>query len=509
MGLFSRNLGFWAGCAALVGALFTVAPDAAAGPSGKTAHHGHATGKRAALPDKKVERARAGKNLPAAWKTPAKAAENKPAALDSKSAKDDKPSADSKSGKDTKAADSKSAKVADSKSGKDASKPIARDPKLGAKDAKSAKALGKKEPVVPASSVGSPNEGKLVGGVKLDTSDGTVRVVPAYQRGDTRWGLPALIHMLERSSKKVAKKNPGAVLGVGDISRKNGGDIFLHRSHESGRDADIAFYVVDHRGKNLLPETFVQFQGSIESSSMPGARFDVAKNWQLVQAWLEDPQARVSHIFVADPLRRVLLAHARPRVSPALYNRAAAVMMQPSNALPHDNHFHVRISCPAEMRKSCVEYPAGVFAKKAKAKPGVITPHKKPGEKALAGGARSTDKALASAAKPGDKHAANHAAKPTDKAHAAKPSSPRVAAAKPAKPAKSGAAPDQSLAASEPKKKPIYLQSAVANAGDTLDTLLFSVPALSHLNDADPDGDADGEDVKASVDETGTVKITD
>lgn len=86
MGLFSRNLGLWAGCAALVGALFTIAPEAAASaPHGKAAHH-HA-GKRAALPDKKVERARAGKNIPAAWKTPAKDPAKeavKPSAADAK-----------------------------------------------------------------------------------------------------------------------------------------------------------------------------------------------------------------------------------------------------------------------------------------------------------------------------------------------------------------------------------------------------------------------------------------
>jgi len=40
--------------------------------------------------------------------------------------------------------------------------------------------------------------------------------------------------------------------------------------------------------------------------------------------------------------------------------------------------------------------------------------------------------------------------------------------------------------------------------------MLFSVPAISHLGGADPDGDdtQDMKDVKA-VDETGAVKITD
>ena len=507
MGLLSRNLGFWARCAAIASALVVFAPAAIAGTGAKQgAHHAQKhSGKRAALVEKKAERARGGKNLPAAWKTPAKDPAKeavKPAAKDAKDAPDGAKAAPQEGVKPGLKIGAKAGAKVDPKIAKVDPKA---DPKAGAKvdpkvGAKADPKIGaKKEPHVPASSVGSPNEGKLVGGVKLDTSDGTVRVVPAYQRGDTRWGLPALIHMLERSAKKVAKKNPGAVLGIGDISRKSGGDIFLHRSHESGRDVDIAFYVLDHKGKSFLPDTFVQFQGSIQSSSMPGARFDVAKNWALVQAMLEDPVARVSHIFVADPLRRMLLAHARSRVSPALYNRAAVVMMQPSNALPHDNHFHVRISCPADMRKSCVEYPVGVFAKKLqKAKPGMVTPHHKHGAPqavAAQGGKstlRSSGQARAALVKPAAKPIAKPAAKPVAKAAAPK-AAPEV----------------HKLANAEPKKKPIYLQSAVANNDDPLDRVLFSVPALSHLGGADPEGDADGVDVKASVDETGTVKITD
>jgi len=445
MGLLSRKFGFWTRCAAFASALLALAPAvAAAVPGTAKPPHGHrSAGKRAVLAAKpQAEPARAGK-----------------------------------------AAGAKDAP-------KDAPKVV------GAKDAP--KAAAKREAAVPSSSVGSPNEGKLVGGVKLDTSDGTVRVVPAYTRGDSRWGLPAMIHMLERAAKKVAKKSPGSVLGVGDISHRHGGDIFLHRSHESGRDADLAFYVLDHRGKNLLPDTFVQFQGSVESTSMPGARFDVPRNWALVQAMLEDPIARVSHIFVADPLRRMLLAHAKPRVLPALYNRAAAVMMQPSNALPHDNHFHVRISCPPAMRKSCVEYPIGVkFSKAGKGKPALMTPHAKRAQgEAIAArkpapAPRAATQAHTSVARPAARPAAKAAAKP-------------LAAPKPA-PVR------RELASAEtPKKKPIYLQSAVANSDDPLDSVLFSVPALSHLGGNEPsEGDADSTDVKASLDESGTVKITD
>src|SRR5262245_44419907 len=75
-------------------------------------------------------------------------------------------------------------------------------------------------PVTPADSVGHPNDGKLVGGVRLDTSPKYLRVVPAYRRADTRWGLPSLVAMIDRAGRVVAKRYPGAVLSVGDLSRR-------------------------------------------------------------------------------------------------------------------------------------------------------------------------------------------------------------------------------------------------------------------------------------------------
>lgn len=510
MGVFSRRLGVWATCATIAGAIFgwgSAAEAQAKSSKPGTAVH-RSTGKRAIVVKHRSDRA--GKS--GAGKSGAK--DTKPASVtDAKGAKDAdaaRPAAKAAGG----AKDAKPAKPAVKPATKDA-----KDTKPATKDAKDA---AKKDPVVPASSVGSPTEGSLVGGVKLGTADGHVRVVPAYRRGDTRWGLPALVKMLERSAKVVAKKHPGAVLGAGDLSRKNGGDIFLHRSHESGRDADIAFYVTDVRGKSFLADEFVRFEGSIESSSHQGVRFDVAKNWALVQAWLEDPVARVSHIFVADPLRRMLLAYAKPRVSPALYNRAALAMMQPSNALPHDNHFHVRISCPAEMKKSCVEYPVGVLAKKdakkGKAKPSLVTPKSKPGTTAAqavaVAGSKSRSKSKPAAAKPAAQARAA-APKPAAQAqaHAQSPKRPRAIGAAPRTPPR-----EERLAEiGERPKKPIYLQSATANSGvansamdsdDPLDRVLFSVPALAHLAGANAESDADGQDVKASADDSGTEKIT-
>jgi penicillin-insensitive murein endopeptidase len=236
--------------------------------------------------------------------------------------------------------------------------PAARAPRSGALPKKvERKAEAKPTPPVPrAESVGSPNEGRLQGGVHLDLSHPYLRVIPAYARGDVRWGLPGLVNLIDRAARAVYKRYPGSVLNLGDISRKGGGDVLRHHSHESGRDADLGFYAVDARGKQIHGRTFIQFDPSGESPNLPGARFDLDRNWLLVQEMLTDPGARVSHIFISEPLRQRLLAHARARgVSRALLDRAAVAMMQPTSALPHDDHMHVRISCPASMRGSCVE----------------------------------------------------------------------------------------------------------------------------------------------------------
>jgi penicillin-insensitive murein endopeptidase len=72
---------------------------------------------------------------------------------------------------------------------------------------------------------------------------------------------------------------------------------------------------------------------------------------------IADPEAHVTHVFVAAPLRARLLSYAEHAGAPAsLRMRAAELMQQPHGTLPHDDHFHVRIACPAHMN-GCIENP--------------------------------------------------------------------------------------------------------------------------------------------------------
>ncbi len=205
-------------------------------------------------------------------------------------------------------------------------------------------------------SIGSPTAGRLIGGAHLIENE-YLRIEPNDTAGDVRWGLEPLVSMLDRAGRSVRRQYPGAVLSVGHLSRAGGGDVDRHRSHESGRDADVGFFVRSAAGRQLLSPHFVSFRGDATAPSWPGAYFDDAKNWALVTALVGDPEAHVTHLFVAAPLRARLLAFAERAGAPQeMRMRAAELMQQPRGVLPHDDHFHVRIACPARM-SGCVENP--------------------------------------------------------------------------------------------------------------------------------------------------------
>jgi penicillin-insensitive murein endopeptidase len=203
-------------------------------------------------------------------------------------------------------------------------------------------------------SIGSPNQGRLDGGKRLGAAP-YLRVVPYYAESTARWGLPSLVGLIDRAARRVARRFPDAVLSVGDLSRREGGELDRHHSHKSGRDADLGFYLRNGADKPLLPDRFVTFSPRGQATDLPGAVFDDARNWALVEALIDDHEARVSHIFVARHIRARLLRYAELRgVSLDIRQRAADLMMQPSQAA-HDDHFHVRIGCPPDQGR-CVEY---------------------------------------------------------------------------------------------------------------------------------------------------------
>ncbi|MBK9261012.1 MAG: penicillin-insensitive murein endopeptidase [Polyangiaceae bacterium] len=216
---------------------------------------------------------------------------------------------------------------------------------------KTAKKPAEKAPKGPLS-VGAPNGGKLIKGEKL-TSNRSIEV----RGGGHAYGTPELVQVLKRAAFKVRKKHKGSVLFVGDLSAKRGGPLFGHNSHQSGRDADVGFYMEHADGKHVNPHRFIPFGGDGRARDGAIVRFDDERNWAFVEALITDPKVEVRYVFVSMGLRKRLLTYAaqKKKVSKDIYTRAAAALMSPADVDVHDDHFHVRIACPEKMRPSCIE----------------------------------------------------------------------------------------------------------------------------------------------------------
>jgi penicillin-insensitive murein DD-endopeptidase len=162
--------------------------------------------------------------------------------------------------------------------------------------------------------------------------------------------------MLDRAAREVRHAYPGAITSLGDLSSKGGRQLAHHHSHQSGRDADIAFFLVDDQGREVLAQDYIAIDANGQAPRHGRVLFDDARNWAFVRSLITSPHAHVMAIFVADWLRDRLIRYARRVSEPGIVRQATVVMMQPSDAPPHDDHFHVRISCPAKMA-ACVEWP--------------------------------------------------------------------------------------------------------------------------------------------------------
>ncbi len=170
------------------------------------------------------------------------------------------------------------------------------------------------------------------------------------------YGHPALVLMLNRSAREVARAAAGSVMLVGDLSRADGGPLAGHRSHQSGRDADIAFYATDSKGKPVVLKRFVHFDAQGRATDGSGVQFDDHRNWLVVQSWVRDERAGLSHIFIARSLRTRLIQYGLSRTAfKKFVPQVAALLKQPEESSAHDDHFHVRIACPKRQRGLCHE----------------------------------------------------------------------------------------------------------------------------------------------------------
>ena len=186
------------------------------------------------------------------------------------------------------------------------------------------------------------------------------RILPRTERRGWYYGGEELVAVIDQAAKSVATQFPGAMLRVGNLSRKEGGKIGTSVSHQSGRDADIGLYCTDLDNAAVDPPRFPEFveKGGTIIDRSGQYLFDTERNWAFVAALLSDPKARVQWIFLDTPLKYAMIDFAvRQGASPKLVEKAEKVIMRPANSSPHAEHFHLRIFCtPRDLQYDCKDY---------------------------------------------------------------------------------------------------------------------------------------------------------
>lgn len=201
------------------------------------------------------------------------------------------------------------------------------------------------QPLSRSLSVGSPTQGRLLHPERLPPHAGYV----IRERGRA-WGTLETVQNIVNAFDAVRKANPRAPrLKVHDLSLRDGGTMTDHHSHQSGRDADIAYYQRDCAGR------VCGFR------RLGPTELDADQTWTLLKQWLERDAAESIFIDYAlqGPLYRAAKADGASASQLRKWFQYPSGPTHPLGIVrhfpKHADHMHVRFMCP-ESDPECVTF---------------------------------------------------------------------------------------------------------------------------------------------------------
>ena len=187
----------------------------------------------------------------------------------------------------------------------------------------------------PVEIVGGYNRGCMGGGVTLPL-DGPGYLVMRTSR-NRYYGHPDLVRFIETLAAELAAQGHPGLL-IGDMAQPRGGPMNSgHRSHQSGLDVDIWFLLKPAAGLSAAARESL----SAPSLVTPGGG-SVADDWSEAQTQALRAAAlapEVDRIFVNAAIKRHLC-------ETEAGDRSWIGKLRPWWG--HDDHFHVRLACPAD-----------------------------------------------------------------------------------------------------------------------------------------------------------------
>jgi len=198
------------------------------------------------------------------------------------------------------------------------------------------------DPDEPTQSIGAPNRGRLRGGIPLP--EGRYWQLRDHRKRayGTRDTITALLQAFNAYGEAFPDAPP---IRLGEISQRNGGRVFPHVSHRTGRDVDIGYIL-----------TRAPSEGRYWVTARPET-FDVEKNWFLIKALVST--GKVQRIFISASLQKLLRERAAEELTPEEMARYFRMPGRDRDEPPlirdwngHRDHMHVRFRCE-EGNKCC------------------------------------------------------------------------------------------------------------------------------------------------------------
>jgi penicillin-insensitive murein endopeptidase len=205
-------------------------------------------------------------------------------------------------------------------------------------------------------SVGRTNRGYLVDARKLPDEGVGFTTREVWKLRNNRFGTDEMVDMIEAVAKRMHRRVKDVRLVIADLSSQTGGGSFaFHRSHQSGRDADILYYMRDKDGNPFEADAMRVFDRHGRARDGSGITIDVPRTWQLVKNFATAPEATVQFIFMYEPIAQLLIDHAKKiGEPPAVIAKVRRALRQPGDSARHDDHLHVRIYCaPSDRDYGC------------------------------------------------------------------------------------------------------------------------------------------------------------
>lgn len=192
-------------------------------------------------------------------------------------------------------------------------------------------------------SQGSATAGGLVDGCELPRAGtGWLR------KNRDGWATDEVVALIQWAVGQVVRAHPRTVpVVIGALSREHGGRLGRHKSHQSGRDADIGYYASNNRE---LPHF----------RNMGPGNLDVGKSWTLIGAFLAT--GRVQYIFMDYNVQALLYRYLQdndtdPALLARLFQYPAGRAVRRGiirHARGHRDHFHIRFQCAPDDEEECI-----------------------------------------------------------------------------------------------------------------------------------------------------------